>query len=181
MKFVLSAFVFFLALGLSLKSVASTPKNSPETCTAETQNCEATKEAHSKHKGAENAHGNGLSEHMNSLFPEKQKNPTVTARPTSVKLTSPKFLAKVSTPTVKLEWAAADGATSYHVQVATDPNFKWLVTNEHFVKTTSYDMANLQPGQKYYWRIASLKGENDSSFTKSLFISSVFATPAVKQ
>ena len=176
MKFVLAAFVFFLALGLTVKSVANT---SSEVCTAEkTENCSAGESA--EHKGIKNNHEEDLSAKMNSLFPEKTKNVAVTQRPKVVKLTSPKFLASVTTPAAKLEWTGAEGATTYHVQVAKDPNFKWLIANDNFVKTTSFDIANLEPDRKYYWRVASIKDENDSMFTKSLFVSSVFSTPAVK-
>lgn len=171
MKFISAAVVFFLALGLSVTTFA----NDTKTCTPETENCAP----HGVVQGS--AHGNALSEHMNSLFPEKQQNVNFSTVPTAVKLTSPKFLATVSTPSVQFQWTAAEGATSYQIQVATDPNFKWLVTNENFVETNSYMISDLQPGQKYYWRIASLKGENDSMFTKSLFVSSVFVTPAAKQ
>ncbi len=173
MKYVLATFVFFLALGLTVRAVAS----EPAACTAEkTENCKADEKAHEgKHSEKEN-HGKHLTKKMNSLYPEKQKNPALSARPQKVKLTSPKFLATAAIPSVKLEWAESEGATSYHVQVATDPNFKWLVANENFVKTNSYQVSNLQPGQKYFWRVASVKDENDSSFTKSLFVSSIFTT-----
>ncbi|MBC7420862.1 MAG: fibronectin type III domain-containing protein [Bdellovibrio sp.] len=174
MKFVLAAFVFFLALGFTAKSVAS----APEVCSAEkTENCTSTEKDHTEHTGPAVDHHAKLSKEMNSLFPEKQKNPTVTARPATVKLTSPKFLASISEPTAKLEWSAADGATSYHVQVATDPNFKWLVANDYKVKTTSFEIANLEADHKYFWRVASIKDENEVMFTKSLFVSSVFSTP----
>lgn len=175
MKFVLAAFVFFLALGFSTKSIA----NDTAVCTAEkSENCTTNGNAHPAHAGQAGSHEGSLSAEMNSLFPEKQKNKANTTRPTTVKLTSPKFLANIATPSTKLEWSAGDGATSYHVQVATDPNFKWLVANEQFVKTNSFEVGNLEPGHKYYWRVASLKGENDSMFTKSLFVSSIFSTPA---
>lgn len=113
---------------------------------------------------------------MNSLFPQKEQNPAVSVRPSVVKLTSPKFLAKVSGATAKLEWTAANGASAYHVQVATDPNFKWLVANELWVKGTSFEATQLEADKNYYWRVAAVKGENESMFTKSLFVNSAFTT-----
>jgi hypothetical protein len=173
MKFVLAAFVFILALGLSVKSIAS----ETETCTAEkTENCTAPHETE-KHGEAKEGHDN-LNAEMNSLFPEKQKNAALADRPAVTKLTTPKFLAKVNGATTKLEWTAIPGATNYHVQVATDPNFKWLIANDHWVKTNSFDVANLQADQKYYWRVATVKDQNDSMSTKSLFVSSAFSTSA---
>lgn len=171
MRFVWASFVFILALALNIKSVA----NEAEVCTAENKDhcadkknsVHATTEEHEK-----------LGERMNSLFPEKQKNPDLSERPTTVKLTSPKFLSKISGNSVKLEWTLVSGATDYHLQVATDPNFKWLVANEFWVKTNSFDVTQLEGAKKYYWRVASIKNTNDAMFTKSLFVSSVFETTA---
>ena len=173
MKFFIAAFVFFLALGFNVQSLASAPT---ETCTAEkTDNCTPAGEAAAH--GETKSHGGGhndLGARMNSLFPEKQKNPAVVVRPKTVKLISPKFMSAVSGPQ-KLEWSPADGATSYHVQVATDPNFKWLVAEQNLLAATSFDVANVEAGQKYYWRVAAVKRENNSEYTKSLFVSSVFS------
>lgn len=156
MKFVITAFVFILALSITPKVLAA----------------DTGKAGH----GSKEDHHEKLGKEMNSLFPQKQKDAGFSVPPSVVKLTSPKFLAKVSGATAKLEWAAATGATSYHVQVATDPNFKWLVANELWVKTTSFEATQLEADKKYYWRVAAVKGENDSMFTKSLFVNSAFAT-----
>jgi hypothetical protein len=176
MKLVLGTFVFFLALGLSFQTLAN---NNPEVCSAEkTDNCVTNGNPAPHTQGEANSHKSKLGEEMNSLFPEKQKNPEKVARPTAVKLVSPKFRDVISATTAKLEWAAAEGANSYHVQVATDPNFKWLVVNEHLIQGTNYEVKDLQPGTTYFWRIASTKSDNDSMYTKSLFESSLFSTPA---
>jgi hypothetical protein len=185
MKFVLAALVFILALSVTPKVVAA----EPEVCTAnQKENCTEPKTSSEKssHVEAKAAHGEShkaaeekeekLGKEMNSLFPTKQKNPVQADRPTVVKLTAPKFLAKVSGASTKLEWSAVEGASSYHVQVATDPNFKWLVANDAFVKTNSFEATQLEAGKHYYWRVASVKSQNDSMFTKSLFVSSVFTT-----
>ena len=107
MKYVLAAFVFILALGLTYKSVAS----EAVLCTAEKkENCVETK-AHDQHAQAGAGHKN-LGEKMNSLFPEKQKNPSMSDQPTLVKIVSPKFLSQVSGSATKLEWLAHEGATN---------------------------------------------------------------------
>ena len=123
------------------------------------------------------AHGRGhgdLSAKMNSLFPQPEKNPAVTVRPTPVKISAPAFMAGVSAGSIKLEWVPSELATSYHVQIATDPQFKWLVVNETSVKGNSYDFAGAEAGKRYFWRVAATKYENDSMFTESLFTSSSF-------
>lgn len=166
MRYLVAAFVFFLTIGMTIKTIASAPQ--VETCKAE--NTEKCTDAAKMHSGA------GKMDHhseMNSLFPEKKKDPKVTGRPTTVDLTAPKFLSKVSGK-VTLQWKAANGADAYHIQVATDPNFKWLLVNEHFVKATSFDLPALEAGKKYFWRAAAVNTLNDSGFTKSNFSSSAF-------
>ena len=64
---------------------------------------------------------------MNSLYPTKQANLAMAVRPAIVELKSPAFLSTVGAGSVKLEWTASSGSEQYHLQVATDPNFKWLV------------------------------------------------------
>lgn len=187
MKLMLVLFVFFLTLGLTIKSVANNEaKQEPAVCTAEnkshctdtTANHSGTHEKTHSAEAAENSanHHNKKSTEMNSLFPQKEQNAAQTHAPKTVKLTSPAFLAQVNGDTAQLQWTAGENATAYHIQVATDPNFKWLVANEYWVKETSYSVKALTPGQKYFWRVAAVKGENDSMFTKSLFVDSVFST-----
>lgn len=175
MKYLVAGFVFFLTLGLSMKSIANEPNKSENkpadaSCTAESTQCAPTAEVH---------HGEGehedLAAKMNSLFPPKKKNPALATKPEAVEPKAPKFLETVSAPSVKLEWSESK-ATDYHVQVATDPNFKWLVVNEKFVKGNSYDFQAAEPRKKYFWRVAAFNPANDSYFTKSNFNSSAFVT-----
>ncbi len=176
MKFLTFAVVFFLALGFSIKSTAE----APPTCSGQSsEECSVTNgNPHPTEQGEANSRESKISERMNTLFPEKQKNVEKVARPGIVKLVMPKFLSEINAPSAKLEWAPGDRATSYHLQVATDPNFKWLLVNEKYVNSTSFEVANLEPGQKYFWRVASFNQDNDSMYTKSLFVSSAFTTNA---
>ena len=184
MKFILGALVFILTLGLTVKTLANeaaepavcTPEKQ-EHCTAETNHSTASS-ADKKEEHKAGGHHDDKSSTMNSLFPQKTKNVAQSERPSTVKLLAPKFLAELKSAPVKLEWTSAENATAYHIQVATDPNFKWLVINEYWVRGTSYDASALTPGQRYYWRVASVKGENESMFTKSLFVNSAFSIEA---
>ncbi len=174
MKLFLAVFVFFLTLSLTYK--VSSAEN--ETCQATaTEKCEPNKtEGHENKHSPEHGEHNELSKKMNSLFPEKQKDLTISDRPTIVKLASPKFLEVVSGTSAKLNWNQVERATNYHVQVATDPNFKWLVANDHWVKGTTYEVSKLEAGKRYFWRVAAVKDDNISMHTKSLFVSSAFDT-----
>jgi hypothetical protein len=88
-------------------------------------------------------------------------------------LNSPSFLAAVGTQ-VTLEWEETFGGAEYHLQIATDPNFKWLLVNEKFLKATSYDFTAPEAGKKYYWRVAGFSRNNNASYTKGKFNGSAF-------
>lgn len=165
MKYFIALFAFFLTLGLTTRTLAAA---GPADASCKPEGEAACADAHGGHGG----HGD-LSERMNSLFPEKQKDPEMSKVPAVVELTAPKFLSRVEGPTV-LEWKEAVGANAYHLQVATDPNFKWLVINDHFVKATSFEFTQAEAGKKYFWRVAAYNTNNESTFTKSLFSSSAF-------
>jgi hypothetical protein len=151
MKILVSVFAFVLSL--SFNSLAS-------------------EEGHGGHEE--------LSKKMNSLFPEKEANLAERTTPEKPALTNPAYFSSISGTTVKLEWKEAKDAEEYHVQVATDPNFKWLVAEDFALKTTSFEVSNLEAGKHYYWRVASVKPNNWKTFRKSFFATSMFETQAVK-
>lgn len=132
---------------------------------------------------AEGGHGGGhgnLAEKMNSLFPEPQAQPEKRAVPAKPDLSSPAYFSEVKGDKVELKWTAVPGADEYHVQVATDPNFKWLVANEYHHKTTSFEATGLEAGKHYFWRVSAVKSKNWDTFRKSFFATSMFTTPAAQ-
>lgn len=112
----------------------------------------------------------------NDFFPKKPADKALSARPASAELLEPKAFSVVTGNQVTLKWQAAQGADSYRVQVATDPNFKWLVAAQDFVKETSFQVTGLQPGQQYFWRIYGMKPENETGFSSSFPSVSSFET-----
>lgn len=121
-----------------------------------------------------------LSKKMNSLFPTKEANLEDRKIPAKPSLTSPTYFSSIAGNTVKLTWSPGEGAEEYHIQVATDPNFKWLVAEDFSHKETSFEFAQLEAGKHYYWRVASVKPNNWKTFRKSMFATSMFETQAVK-
>jgi hypothetical protein len=110
------------------------------------------------------------------LFPIKQPIKELTTRPETPKNLDPAPFAQVGTNVV-LKWGASEGANQYHLQVATDPNFKWLVYNGETETNTSYALSGLEAGKFYYWRVWSKKSNNDPTYMKSAaFARSVFKT-----
>lgn len=154
MKILASVLVFALTLALTSASLAS-----------------------------EEGHGGGheeLSKKMNSLFPPKEANLEDRKVPAKPELSSPAYFSAVTGDSVKLEWKAAEGAQEYHVQVATDPNFKWLVAEDFAHKETSFEVTKLEAGKHYFWRVASVRPNNWKTFRKSYFATSMFETSTVK-
>ncbi len=111
-----------------------------------------------------------------TLFPPKQPNRLLATAPEKAELVAPEAFAKISGAQVTLKWKAAFAAEFYHLQVATDPNFKWLKVDEPFLSTTSFDLKGLEAGKHYYWRVASVLTSNIPGSTKSAFARSMFAT-----
>ncbi len=110
-----------------------------------------------------------------ALYPPTVKNAEKSTAPAPPQLQHPEFMAKVPTAT-NLKWAASETADVYHLQVATDANFKWLQVDDHNVKQTEFSLKNLEPGKKYYWRVAAWKNGNMPGTNKSFFASSSFTT-----
>lgn len=163
MKILLSIVVFALTLSLAHRSLAT---------------------GHEAEAKGHKSEAEETSEKMNALFPKKQADPAKSVLPAKTELTEPAYFAKISGDKATLKWKAVEGADQYHLQVATDPNFKWLKVNEEMMTGTSYDVAQLEPGIHYFWRVQAIKSENEQTFRKSQFATSMFETagaPAEKK
>ncbi len=97
-------------------------------------------------------------------------------RPSTPVLQEPEALQKVSGTNVTLKWQAVEGAAVYHVQVASDPNFKWLIADEANFNQTSFQPQGLKLGQNYFWRVAARNPANYAGRTRSFFATSSFMT-----
>jgi hypothetical protein len=128
---------------------------------------------------AEEAHheGSGAAEeaHKPDFFPKKQADKSKATRLPMAELIEPKALAVVTGTSVTLKWKAVEGAESYRVQVATDPNFKWLVTQQDFHKETSLQVNDLKAGEHYFWRVYAVNTQEDPGWTSSFSSMSSFA------
>lgn len=192
MKFILAICVFFL-LATGSKSMANTTnteQSSKEAPAQETEVCkpDENKKCDTAHEATvHNGHGKTSSKDWShkretqvaAIMPEKQKDAAQSNRPAAVKLVSPQFLAQIAGNSAKLEWTADSKAKFYHIQVSKDAGFNnrsMYVADEKWVQGTSFEVTNLEPGKKYFWRVAAVNNENDSMFTKSLFVSSAFET-----
>lgn len=110
------------------------------------------------------------------LFPKKQADHSVASRPEQVELLEPKALSVVTGKQVTLKWKPATTATHYKVQVATDANFKWLVSENNNVTETKFEVSGLEANKHYFWRVYSVKADNEPGWTSSFSQMSSFET-----
>lgn len=122
-----------------------------------------------KHEEGKSHRDNG------ALFPPQMSDKSLATPPEQSRPMTPKFMAHVTSDKQTLEWSASATADAYHLQVATDPNFKWLVVDDHWVKSTTFEVTGLQKGKHYYWRVAAEKSNNDAMYLKNNFMSSMFS------
>jgi hypothetical protein len=118
-------------------------------------------------------------EQVAAVLPQPVADQSKADKPTVVKLTSPKFLSTVTGTDVKLEWTKSDNAKVYHIQVSRDAGFnnrQMYVANNNAVVETSFEVKNLEPNTKYFWRVAASNNDMKEGYTKSNFTSSAFTT-----
>lgn len=166
MKILVALAAFLLVLGFNLKSVAESA-------------APAGHDAHGKKAGhgANYDWSHKRQEQVAAIFPTKQKKDGFNVVPAKVKLAAPKFLEKVSGDSVTLAWNASEGATTYHVQVSRDAGFNnrsMYVVEAKKLAATSLEVKGLEAGVKYFWRVAAVNGNQESTFTKSGFAFSEF-------
>lgn len=128
--------------------------------------------AHAEHSKIENSNKKSPGE----LFPQPKANKSKSTLPSPATIIEPAFMAVVQGGSTVLKWNAVDIAENYHLQVATDPNFKWLVVDDQLVKKPSYELSGLDTGKLYYWRVAAVRNSNDAMYIKGPYSRSTFET-----
>ena len=153
MKFLFSLLVFVLALSLSPKILAE-----------------------SGHEAAPTGHAQPKHRDNNALFPHKEPNKALATYPGTSQILEPSFMQTLAGTEATLKWKEVEGAPNYHLQVATDPNFKWLKVNESLFQGNTYTVQGLEAGHTYYWRVAAVKPDNSPGYIKGEFVKSTFKT-----
>jgi hypothetical protein len=70
---------------------------------------------------------------------------------------------------VALDWTPRGFVNSYHLQVATDPEFNTLVVDESQVMETPYLLETLEVGTAYYWRVSTTNEAGASEWSQASF------------
>jgi hypothetical protein len=69
-------------------------------------------------------------------------------------------------PDVQLAWHSANGAISYHVEVATDSLFNSVVANDSAFIDSSKQILSLADTTKYYWRVSAKNSSGASPWSQ---------------
>jgi hypothetical protein len=91
--------------------------------------------------------------------------PGLPSLPGLVSLISPANTSAVATDSARLVWAKIAGATTYHLQVATDSAFATLVMNDSTLTDSSKVVRSLVVNKTYYWRARARNGAGWGSFS----------------
>jgi subtilisin family serine protease len=105
--------------------------------------------------------------------------PPPTTAPAAPLQVSPANLATAVSLTASLSWNASATATSYAVQVSTDPNFGTTVINRSALTTTSSALSGLTNVTVYYWRVSATNVVGTSAWSTVRSFTTVLNAPAL--
>ena len=95
-------------------------------------------------------------------------------------LTSPANGASGQPTSLTFSWNASSGATSYHLQVATDPAFATgVAVNDSTIADVSRGVSGLAPNTMYYWRVRAKSAGGSSPFSSNWSFSTGLAVPTL--
>ncbi len=104
---------------------------------------------------------------------------TLTAAPATPSLLTPAPDAVGVPLQTTLSWSASGGATSYRLQLSTQPGFSPLVVDDSTVTSTSRAVGPLVEGTKYYWRVNAKSAGGTSPWATVATFTTLAATLAV--
>lgn len=108
------------------------------------------------------------------LYPPLVPNPAKVERPVNTTLMEPGFYEKVSGTQVTVKWKPVEMANKYHLQVATDANFWNLIVDNKDMTETTFQVDGLESGKHYFWRVYTLKTDNDVGYIRGQPVKSMF-------
>ena len=86
--------------------------------------------------------------------------------PDAPELATPEDEAGQVEKPAELHWEEADGAETYTLQLAEDSGFDQLVTEVEDLEQTNYSVEDLEYGETYYWRVASVNEAGSSDWSE---------------
>jgi hypothetical protein len=90
---------------------------------------------------------------------------TSASAPAAPALVSPANGATGIGASTALTWQGVSGATSYEIQVSTQPDFATLFASSSGITSLSYSATGLSSGTTYYWRVRAAGSGGTSSYS----------------
>ncbi|MBI3787126.1 MAG: fibronectin type III domain-containing protein, partial [Ignavibacteriales bacterium] len=92
-------------------------------------------------------------------------------------LNSPADSAKGVPTTITLSWDSTAGATTYHLQVATDSAFTKIVADQVSLTVRSFSVTGLLNGTNYFWHVSASNAGGAGPFSVARIFTTVVAPP----
>jgi len=91
----------------------------------------------------------------------------VVQAPVAPSLVSPSNNARDVPADVTLSWGSVAGADSYRIQISTNNDFVATVVDNGGLQTTSFTVAGLAAGTRYYWRVSATNAAGTSPWSST--------------
>jgi len=76
-----------------------------------------------------------------------------------------------------LRWHEVNGALSYSLQVALNPDFSGLIVNQSNIDSTTFKVFTLTPATTFYWRVNAKNTEGTSPWSEPWSLTTVSSVP----
>lgn len=104
---------------------------------------------------------------------------TLVAAPAVPALVSPADRATGISVSPTISWSVSTGATSYRLQVSTDPGFITTAFNDSTIVITSQQVGPLANNTTYYWRVNASNSTGTSAYSSTWNFTTIAAVPTV--
>ncbi|MCS6838871.1 MAG: hypothetical protein NZ480_08495 [Bdellovibrionaceae bacterium] len=129
---------------------------------------------HSSNQAEGNRHNNMEKPYFKLFTSKEATGPHLSKLPEKPQIILPVAFSKIPEgQEVLLKWHQIPGATAYHLQIASDPQFKWIIQEVYSLTETEFRIRNLSAGT-VFWRVAAVNSQNLPGYTKSPFAFSSF-------
>gem|GEM_PF-3151340 len=87
--------------------------------------------------------------------------------PNTPTLSSPQNGADSQPTTLTLDWASVSDADNYHLEVSAESSFNTYDFNKNNLNSSSQEIADLNEGEEYYWRVRASNEYGDSNWSQT--------------
>ncbi|MGE5314329.1 MAG: fibronectin type III domain-containing protein [Acidobacteriota bacterium] len=99
--------------------------------------------------------------------------------PNKPELVSPADQASGLPTSLLLTWEPVNGATSYHIQVATEETFQSQTVNRDTIHATTFAIQYLRNYSRYFWRVRAVNSSEYSGWSAGRSFTTALASPTL--